>query len=122
MATNQVFDEADQLSVVCTQPATPASGDPVLFGQMPGVALTDEGDGGNAATATSVKFSGVYEFEVKGENNAGNTAIAAGDILYYDSAATVKINKDNTNGVRFGYAMAAVDSGATATIAVRIGY
>jgi len=34
----------------------------------------------------------------------------------------VKLNKDNTNGVRFGYALAAVSSGATATIRVKLGY
>lgn len=122
MATNQVFDQADQLSVPCTQPATPVSGDPVLFGQRPGVALTDEGDGGNIATETTVKFSGVYEFSVKGETTTDN-AIAAGAILYYDAAATPhKLNADASNGVRFGYAMDAVGSGVTATIRVIIGY
>lgn len=120
MATNQVYEDGDFLSVVCTQPATPASGDPVLFGQLPGVALADEGE--SISGETTVTFKGVYELSVKGENNAGNTAVAAGDILYYDAAATPKINKDNTNGVRFGYAMEAVDSGATATIPVKIGY
>ena len=118
MATNQVLERADQMSVVCTAPATPASGDPVLFGQRPGVALTDERTDGE----TTVKFSGSYLLSVEGANNAGNTAVAAGDILYYDAAATVKINKDNTNGVRFGYAGAEVASGATAIIEVIIGY
>jgi predicted RecA/RadA family phage recombinase len=118
MATNQVLEHADQMSVVCTAPATPASGDPVLFGQRPGVALTDE----RADGETTVKFNGSYLLSVKGENNAGNTAVAAGDILYYDAAATPVINKDNTNGVRYGYAGAAVASGATTTIEVILGY
>jgi len=48
--------------------------------------------------------------------------LAAGDILYYEAGQTPPINKDATNGVRFGYALAAVSSGATTTIAVKIGY
>ncbi|MBN6054523.1 DUF2190 family protein, partial [Nonomuraea sp. RK-328] len=118
MATNQVYNHGDQFDVVCTEPTTPSSGDPVLVGQLPGVALTDE----NADGTTTVKFNGVYDFPVKGETTT-NAAIAAGDILYYDSAATPhKLNKDNTNGVRFGYALEAVSSGATTTIRVKIGY
>lgn len=124
MAKNMMFHDGDQLSVHCTEPATPASGDPVLFGQRPGVALTAERSDGT----TTVKFSGVFALSVKGENNAGNVAVAAGDILYYDAAATPKINKDNTNGVRFGYAGDGqtsgnlLASGATGTIPVTIGY
>lgn len=114
MATNQVYNHGDQFDVVCTAPTTPASGDPVLVGQLPGVALTDEGADGR----TTVKFNGVYDFPVKGETTT-NAAVAAGDILYYDGGV---INKDNTNGVRFGYALEAVSSGATTTIRVKIGY
>ncbi len=117
MALNQVLEHADQMSVVCTQPATPASGDPVLFGQRPGVALTDERDDGT----TTVKFNGSYEFSVKGIDGGGNSAVAEGDILYYTAADTPKLNK-KTTGVRFGYAAAAVVSAATTTIEVIIGY
>lgn len=118
MATNQIFKDGDVLSIAATLPATPASGGPVLVGQLPGVALTDERSDGT----TSIAFKGVFDLSVEGANNAGNVAVAAGDILYYDTAATVKINKDNTNGVRFGYALEAVSSGATATIRVKLGY
>lgn len=122
MATNLYMDQGRYLSAVCSQPATPVSGDPVLIGQIPGVALTDEGKGGNDATKTSVDTGGVYMLNVEGANSAGNVAVAIGDILYYDSAATIKINKDNTNGVRYGYALAALDSGASGIIPVKIGY
>ena len=33
---------------------SPVSGDPVRVGEMTGIALTDEGDGGNGATETTV--------------------------------------------------------------------
>lgn len=119
MATNRVYERGCQIPLACTAPTTPSSGDPVLFGQLPGVALTDED---TVTGLTTVQTDGVFDLSVKGENNAGNVAVTAGDILYYDSAATVKINKDNTNGVRFGYALEDVTSGATATIKVKIGY
>jgi predicted RecA/RadA family phage recombinase len=122
MALNQEFVPGNRLSLPCTQPATPASGDPVLVGQMPGVALTDEGDGGNVATNTSIQTDGVWNFLVEAVVAAGNSAVAVGDILYYDSAATIKINKDVTNGVRFGYALDTVTSGSSGTIRVKIGY
>lgn len=119
MARNKIFDRGVQLSAVCTQPATPASGDPVLVGQMPGVALTDE----RADGTTSVDFEGVFDLAVEGKDAANaNTAVAVGDILFYDSVNTVKLNKDQTNGVRFGYALEAITSGATSTIRVRLGY
>jgi predicted RecA/RadA family phage recombinase len=118
MATNQVYEVGDQLSVVCTAPATPSSGDPVLLGQLAGVALTDEATDGT----TSVAFKGVFDVSVQAVNNTTGSAVAAGDVVYYDAAATPKINKDNVAGVRFGIALEAVTSGATATIQVRVGY
>ncbi|MFI6296849.1 capsid cement protein [Nonomuraea sp. NPDC050790] len=118
MATNQVYDEGDQFAVVCSAPTTPASGDPVLVGQLPGVALIAE----NADGLTTVKFNGVYRLSVKGEGAGGNAAVAVGDILYYEAGQTPPVNKDATNGVRFGYALDAVSSGATTTIRVKIGY
>jgi len=53
MPTNLVYDFAEHLSVVVTNPAAPVAGDPVRYGFATGVALTDEGGGGNAATATT---------------------------------------------------------------------
>lgn len=122
MARNQVFENGDYLSLPATAPASPVSGDPVLVGQLPGVALTDEGDGGNAAANTSIHFSGVYDLPVKGEGAAGNAAVGIGDILYYEAGQVPPLNKDATNGVRFGYALETVESGATATIRVKVGY
>lgn len=117
-AKNQVYEPGDHISAVCSAPTTPASGDPVLVGQIPGVALTDE----RADGTTTLTLQGIYNLSVKGENAAGNNAVAVGDILYYEAGQTPPINKDATNGVRFGYALGAVSSGATTTIPVLIGY
>lgn len=118
MAKNVEYMWTESAPLVCTSPTTPASGDPVLCGQIPGVALTDK-DTNNLNT---VALNGAFRLSVKGENNSGNSAVAVGDILYYEAGQTPPVNKDNVAGVRFGYALAAVTSGATATIAVRIGY
>lgn len=119
MATNRIFARADQLAVMPTEPSgAVAANSPVLVGQLPGVALTAK-DGTNPPT---IQFDGAFDLLVKGETTV-NAAIAVGDILYYDAAATPhKINKDNTNGVRFGYALEAVASGQTDTIRVKVGY
>jgi predicted RecA/RadA family phage recombinase len=122
MATNQEYTPGNRLSLPCTQPATPESGDPVLVGQLPGVALVNEAAGGNPANHTSIQTDGVWNFNSEAVNNAGNSAIAVGDIAYYDAAAVIKINKDNTNGVRFGYFLDALDAGATGVIRVKVGY
>lgn len=117
MATNQVFRDGARLSVACTDPSTPASNDPVLLGQLPGVALVDEDGDGN----TTVTTRGVYTLSVKGVDGNGDIAVAAGDILYYVSADTPKLSKKGT-GVRFGYALDAVGSGVTSTVRVKVGY
>lgn len=118
MAKNRVRIDGRFISKAATSPATPASGDPVLVGQIPGIALINEETDGDVTVDTA----GVYNLSVKGENNVGNSAVAIGDILYYEAGQTPPINKDNVAGVRFGYALAAITSGATATIPVKVGY
>lgn len=115
MSTNQVYDHGDALSVACTDPATPNSGDPVLFGQLGGVAQTGERADGNA----SVSFVGTFKLSVKGVNAGGNVAIAAGDTIFYVTADTPKLSAKPA-GVKFGTALDAVVSGATTTIRVRL--
>ncbi len=113
------ISEGKFLNVACTHPSAPNSGDPVIFGAIPGVAVTDEGDGGNASTDTTVCTSGIFKLSVKGHNGSANAAITAGALIYYKSTATPVLNLDNS-GVAFGYALEAVDSGATSTIKVLI--
>lgn len=118
MAKNRVLDQARYLTAAATQPATPVSGDPVLIGQIPGVAQIDERPEDGKVT---VDTGGSYLLSVRGVDGVGNSAVADGDILYYVAADAVKLSKKDT-GVRFGYARGAVASGATSTIEVKIGY
>lgn len=117
MATNRIFEHGNQLALAATHPTTPASGGPVRVGQIPGVALIAEASDGE----TTIQFDGVFDLSVKGVDGGGNSAVAAGDILYYVDADTPVLSK-KTSGVRFGYALEAVTSGATATIRVKVGY
>lgn len=118
MAVNCVIEPTKTRSVICSAPASPVSGDPVVYGQIPGVALITE----DVAGLTTIALDGVFTLSVKGENASGNNAVAAGDILYYEAGQTPPLNKDATNGIRFGYARAAVTSGSTTSIEVEVGY
>lgn len=118
MAKNRVRIDGRFISKAATSPATPASGDPVLVGQIPGVALINEETSGDVTLDTG----GVYNLSVKGENNAGNSPVAIGDILYFEAGQVPPINKDNVAGIRFGYALAVVPTGTTVTIPVKVGY
>lgn len=128
MAKNIIHETARTLSVTPTNGGA-LSGDPGIFGDLPFVALTDIAKGGNAAGRCTAQFSGVAEVSVKGVNSGGNSAVAEGDVIYYQTGDTPKLSKKATSGVRFGVAVARPDatstalvsSGGTATIRVRIG-
>ncbi len=117
MSTNQVYDEARKLSLAVTDPVAPASGDPVLVGQIPGVALT----AARADGTTTIDTAGVYNLTVNAVDGVGNSAVAVGDILYYTAADVIKLAKKNA-GVRFGYALDALAAGANGVIRVKVGY
>src|SRR5438270_6616755 len=91
-------------------------GDPVVIGKIVGLAY-------ESALASTDKVDvatvGVYNLSVLAKHaGAVNDAVAAGDQLYID-AATAVVSKDAT-AVPFGKALAAVNAGATATIAVQL--
>ena len=118
MALNQQYDEAKQLHVPVASGVV--SGDPVSLGTqgatgLPGVALTSRDSAGEA----TVCFGGAFRLSVKGVDGVGNSAVAVGDMLYFLDADTPKISKKAT-GTPFGWALGAVDSGATATILVKV--
>ena len=120
MATNRRKVDGRKLSLICTHPASPSSGDPVRIGNLIGVALTDERTAGD----TTVDLEGVYDLSVKGEDDDGNSAVAVGDKLYYVDAdvddGTGFLNKKVT-GYFAGIALEIVPTGTTVTIEVRVG-
>lgn len=117
MSRNQRY-ELYRLPVVVSHPTAPLSGDPVRWGSICGVAIVDEGDGGNAATGTSVDFGpGAWMLTVSGAASGGASNVVEGDLLYYVDANYPVLTKD-ARGTFFGYAMAAVTSATSGSIAV----
>lgn len=120
MATNRVMEPGYQQTVVVTNPAAPVTGDPIRLGVLSGVALTDEGEGGNAATETSVDFGpGVWNLLV---DDVG-TGIAVGDAIYYHDTQTgtplTSLNDAPTAAdAFFGFALEVVAADATTVIKV----
>lgn len=83
MAKNFI-NSGKTIHAAATDPAVPVSGSPVIVGTIPGVALTGEGEGGNAAGECTIATKGVFDLLVTGEDDAGDpAAIAVGDKLYY---------------------------------------
>lgn len=118
MATNLVRQPAMIFSVVCSSPTTPQTGAPVRYGYLTGVALTDEGEGGNIATETTVDFGqAVWDLSVKGVDDGGDSAVAVGDAIFYVDADTPNLSK-KVSGYFFGIALETVTGGATSTINV----
>lgn len=111
---NEIFKPGYRLSVIVTDPAVPNAGDPVRYGFMTGVALTDEAEGDNPAGYTSVDFGpGVYTLPVTDSVGGG---IALGDTLFYVDASDDVRN--NPAGYFFGFALQTVGMGATTNIRV----
>jgi predicted RecA/RadA family phage recombinase len=122
MATNELYQDGNDLAVTVSHPASPVSGDPVRYGEIVGVATSDE----DADGKTPSTFKGVHWLSVKGTTGS-DSAVAPGDKLYYVDANTPPISK-TTSGRFVGYAWEGPDyasgnlvaAGATATIPVRL--
>lgn len=124
MALNRLYGQTDQtLPNVDVTPGAGAaggaakSGDPVVCGQIPGVLMNDADSLGTGI----MQIDGIFTLSVKGVNGGGNVAIGEGDIVYFTAADTPPLST-KTTGVRFGYALKGVASGATASIPVQVGY
>lgn len=120
MAQNIDYQPGYNLRVAVTHPATPASGDPVRFHSITGIALTDEGDGGSVSTETTVYIGpGIFTLTVDDNETGG---IAVGDRLYYHDTGTgtptTNINNTPAGGYFYGIALGVV--GANATTAIQV--
>ncbi|RJP53619.1 MAG: DUF2190 family protein [Anaerolineaceae bacterium] len=114
MAKNIVHKPGLELDLVCSDPTTPASGDPVRCGNVTGLALTDERSDGK----TTVDIGGfVADLSVKAVDGSGNSAVALYDPLWYVDADTPKLSKKAT-GYFYGFALETIASGETDTINV----
>ncbi len=96
------------INAAADDPATPACGDPVVVGTIPGVAVTKEGEGGNASGECTIATKGVFNLNVTGSDGTNPAAVAKGDKLYYDSGI---LNKNSSGTVLYGKALGTVDLG-----------
>jgi len=111
MATNRVMEDGRYQSWTV---ASKSSGDPVIYGTMTGVCLTDS----DATTnKTTVDMLGMYDLSVEAIDDGGNSAVAVGDAIFYEVGGSPLLNK-KSSGVLFGYAIEAITSGSTETINV----
>ncbi len=115
---NNIIVPGHSVTLRLAVPALTASGDPVEIVDLHGIAITDRDADGYAMVKLPIAY--VAKVNVEAVNNAGNSAVVIGDKLYYDTAATIKINKDGTNGKGFGYALETITAGSSDTIEVGV--
>lgn len=114
MATNKIQDGK---ILHLTVGSTVVSGDPVVVGNgIRGVAQTSYNSADGKAV---IDTEGVYDLSVQAVDDAGNSAVAVGDRLYYNASDSPKLSKKKS-GKFFGFALEAINTGLTATINVKI--
>ncbi len=113
MAQNFV-QKGHTINAAASDPAAPAVGGPVVVGTIAGVALSAEGEGGNAAGECSIATKGVFNLAVKGHDGDADAPVAVGDRIYYDGG----ILNTHIHAVLYGKALGAVVAGETTTIPV----
>lgn len=121
MATNLIQNDGSVLgNIAATAPTTPTSGKPVRYGVLTGVAVTDEGGGGN--DSGNITMDGGYRIWDLLVHDSGGAGISVGDALYFDDTATgsptTNLNLDSANGYFFGFALEAISAGSQDTIKV----
>lgn len=110
--TNKTHERGEKLRLAVGSGVR--SNDPVMIGGIPFVATTDYAAADGKASLDGV---GGFTLSVKGVNDAGNHAIAAGDAIYYTAGDTPVLSA-KASGRLFGFALAAVLTSATTAIEV----
>lgn len=103
MATNEVFADYSRNRSLPVAADT-ASGAPVKVGSLVGVALTKEGQGGNADGYATVAMAGVYTLP------CSDAVASIGLPLYITSGGAITTTA--TSNTLFGYSMSTKSSGA----------
>lgn len=114
MATNRTRRFVNAVKLAVTDGGV-HSGDPCLCGQMSGIVL----EGKDTSNRAVVARAGAFRVSVAGVNDSGDTAIAAGEQIYYVSGDTPVLSA-KTSGVFFGWAIEDVDSGQTQSVQVAL--
>ena len=93
-------------------------GDPVVSGDIVGVALLD----GDADTdQISIDTEGIWALSVVATDADGDSAVAVGDEIFINTTtAVLSKNNDKNTQQRFGYALMSADAGETDVIAIKV--
>lgn len=111
MATNMIHGPERTRSLPVT--ADTASGSPVVVGSLVGVALTDEGAGGNATGYATVGMGGATRQAV-----GTTTAVTVGAPVYITSAYA--LTPSASGNTLFGYALTAKGTTAGEVIDIEL--
>ena len=109
MAKNELLNPGRRITIAV--PAGVVSGDPVVVGELVGVAQIDRQSDGN----TTIDTEGVYELTVTGAITLGAPVYAV-----VASGLVTSLTATSTSNTRFGIALAA--QGSTGKVPVKIGY
>lgn len=109
MATNQVYDHGDSLSLPV--PDDTASGVAVLVGELAGFTRTAEGEGGNVAGNATVDLVGCYEVTVTGALKPGTQVYMAGT-PDSDGLLAGTLTATSTDNTYFGVSVTTKGSGS----------
>ncbi len=91
MAGNRTRIRGRQLALLPTDGGV-NPGDPLVVGQLPGISLN-----GGGLAVQAIDTLGVYNLSVRAVDDAGNNAIAVGDMLAYVVGDTPKLSKKSFN-------------------------
>lgn len=113
MATNRIYGQSHK-TLTLPVPAETSSGDPLVIGELPCVAVTDRVSDAEA----TVQLDGVFHLEVTATAVGGGVAV--GDPVYFNDG---DLTDDAVTGSNpfFGYALAAITADNTETIRVQVG-
>ena len=90
------------------------SGNPTVLGPYPGVCVNDRGAGAGPAVNADVEFDRefvIYDLSVEAVDFGGPSAVAVGDVLYYDTITGANTLNKNNNGEEYGVALEVIAAG-----------
>lgn len=116
MATNRIQGKGLVIQATNGSGTAIVSGEPMLIGDqgLAGICLADIANG--AVGSVELPPGVIFDYPVKGHDGSAGAAVAVGDKVYY-TAGEAFADVD-TNATLLGYALEAVESGATTTVEV----
>ena len=117
--TDKLMYQGPHVDFNLAVPAGTVRNDPVVIGNLRGIAITDRDTLGYSSVKLDAAWAALFTVEaVDGEG--GNRAVAIGDRVFFDSAETIQLNR-NQGAPFFGIAVQVIAGGSSAEILVAMG-